>query len=212
VRTPALFAAYRAGVPAAAGGLWDRASAVQALDAALGGKGDPGAALVAADAALSARGLRVALAQAYADRLGALDPAGLAPGARQAQVELLLLAGRVKAAARAAGPDPDPRTAGLLELAGARPTPDQSDDDLLAAALAGMTAAEPADERERELAEVVAAGRQGQAMLAALALVEGGPAVDPPALRAALLTLRLAGQSDAARGIAIQTLLAGGPG
>ena len=61
-----LFAAYRSGAPAASGGAWDRAAAVQALDAALEA-GDPqaiAARLAAADAALSGRGLRVAFAEA----------------------------------------------------------------------------------------------------------------------------------------------------
>ena len=82
-----LFAAYRSGVPAASGGIWDRAAAVQALDAALADPADAdlATALPAADAALSDRGLRVALAAAYGPALAALDPAALAAaGARRA--------------------------------------------------------------------------------------------------------------------------------
>jgi hypothetical protein len=56
---------------------------------------------------------------------------------------------------------------------------------------------------------MVAAGRQGQAILAALEVLQAGPGVDPPALRAALLTLRLAGQEASARQIAVETLLLG---
>jgi hypothetical protein len=205
-----LFSAYRSGTPAASGGLWDRAEAVQTLDAALAGDGDAGDALLAADAALTARGLRVALAEDYAERLAALEPESLGSDARRALVDLLLLARQPDAAARAAGPDPDPRTAGLLAVAGHGDA--VAEGDLMAAALAGLSAETPADERERLLAAMVAGGRQGRAILAALDLVQAGAAVDPQALRTALLTLRLAGQTESARALALQTLLAGGPG
>ena len=82
VAYPEVFAAYRSGVPAASGGVWDRALAVQALDAGLEAERSAGARrpLLAADAALSARGLRVALARDYAGRLARLDPAALPDG------------------------------------------------------------------------------------------------------------------------------------
>ena len=206
-----LFAAYRSGVPAASGGVWDRAAAVQALDAALDagtGDDDVGPALVAADAALAARGLRVPLARSYGARLAPLDAAALPPAARPVLFELLLLAGAVPAATRIADLAADSRQTALLAIAdpGAKP-PSTAPDDLTAAALAGLSAIEPADDREAELASTVAAGRQGQAILAALDLVQGGAEVSPPALRAALLTLRLAGQSASARTLALQTLL-----
>ena len=207
---PALFAAYRSGVPAASGGVWDRAAAVQALDAALDA-GDPkalGGPLAAADAALSARGLRVALAREYAGTLAGLDPAAVPPAARPALAELLLLADADDAARHAAGDDP--RYAGLLAVAGAGPAPSPGDGDLVAAALAGLGGDPPRDDRELRLRDLATGGRQGQAILAALDLVQGGGKVDPPALRAALLTLRSAGQEESARTIALQTLIGGG--
>jgi len=212
VAAPALLAAYRSGEPAASGGVWDRARAVQALDAALDSGGGVGPALAAADAALAGRGLRVTLAEGYGPRLAALDPAGLAPDERRRLAELLLLAGDARAAARAAGPAPDARMATLLALAGAGAAPAAPDDPLAAAALEGLAATEPADEREAQMAAILAQGRQGEAILAALALLQAGPDASPPALRAALLTLRLAGQEAAARAIAVETLLAGGGG
>ena len=39
--------------------------------------------------------------------------------------------------------------------------------------------------------------------------VQSGANADPPALRAAVLTLRLAGQTESARKIALQALIAG---
>ncbi|MFO1142087.1 MAG: hypothetical protein U1E59_06800 [Amaricoccus sp.] len=207
---PVLFAAYRSGEPAASGGVWDRAGAVQALDAALAG-GEPNAiaaALVAADKALADRGLRVALAEAYSDRLATLDSASLTPDARATAAELLLLAGAPDAA-RHARRDPDPHFDALVAIAGAGPAPVVVADPMAVAALAGLAAEAPADDRERRLAAMVAEGRQGRAILAALDLVQSGAPIDPQALRAAILSLRLAGQAEAARAIALQTLLAG---
>jgi hypothetical protein len=209
---PEVFAAYRSGVPAASGGIWDRALAVQALDAGLEGD-DPqalGGLLLAADAALSARGLRVAFARDYGGRLAQVDPAALSEEARTALAELLLLAGAPDAARRAAGPAPDARFAALLAIAGAGQPPAVVEGELLNAALAGLAAETPADDREERLAALVASGRQGQAILAALGLLQPGSRVDPQALRAALLTLALAGQETSARTIALQTLLPGG--
>jgi hypothetical protein len=212
IAAPALFAAYRSGEPAASGGVWDRARAVQALDAALEADADVGPALVAADAALTGRGLRVSLAETYGDRLVALAPASLDAGQRRVLAELLLLAGEHAAAARAAGLAPDGRLALALALAGEREAPAAGPGDRAGAALAGLAATAPADDREAELAAALAAGRQGEAILEALALLRAGPAVDPPALRAALLTLKLAGQEQPARAIALETLLAGTAG
>jgi len=239
-----LFAAYRAGAPAASGGVWERARAVQALDAALASPTEPEAsearapagpidkppptakvrepaarnvgpdpvaladALAVADAALAARGLRVALATEYGPALAALDPARLAAPARADLTELLLLAGDTAAAARAAGPDPEPRVRALLSLAGsteaAGPPPE---DPAIRAALSGLADRPAAGEREARLAETIAAGRTGEAILDALVLLEPGPAVDPASLETALFTLRTAGQGAAARAIALQTLL-----
>ena len=209
VGVPVLLDAYRSGEPAASGGLWDRARAIQALDAALASGSDVGPALLAADAGLSARGLRVALAQGYATELAQLDSATLPDPARRSLVELLLLAGSLPAARIAAGPTPEPRTAALLAIVGAGPVPDAITDERLTAALQGLTADTPADDREQQFASMLGAGRQGQAILAALDIVQSGANADPPALRAAVLTLRLAGQTESARKIALQALIAG---
>lgn len=200
-----LFEAYRSGEPAASGGVWDRASAVQNLDAALDDPAASGlpAALASADAALTGRGLRAALASAYADRLARLDASAWPGTDRDRLAELLLLAGRPEAdaehrsglalpAAIAAGPQASPGAA----------------TELGRAAAAGLTAGEASDDRERHLAGLVAAGRQGEALLGALALLAEGPDVDPQGLKAALLTLRLAGQEKTAHTIALQTLFA----
>ena len=215
---PVLFAAYRSGVPAASGGVWDRARAVQTLDAALQQALDDGRAaavaapLLAADALISARaacGWR--LREEYCERAGAARswrsvPRGAGGGGGASAPRRGAGCGAPCGAGRAT-----PRIAALLAVAGAgaaagggrRATS-------LAAALAGLCAESPADDREARLTAMLGEGRQGQAILGALDLVQAGAAVDPPALRAALLTLRLAGQEASARTIALQTLLAGG--
>ncbi len=207
-----LFDAYRAGAPAASGGVWDRARAVQTLDAALAG-GEPVAiaeALAAADRAFTERDLRVAFAQAYAPALTAAAPAD--PPQRERIAELLLLAGEPAAAAAAAGPTPPPRLAGLLAVAGAGDAPAAIADDRLAAALRGLSDRPPAGERETLAAAEVAAGRSGAVILDALDLLGGGAATDPAALDTALFALAAAGQREAARAVALQTLLLSGGG
>jgi hypothetical protein len=151
----------------------------------------------------------VALAKGYGLQLARVDAAPLSAPAREALVELLLLAGSLDAAGRAAGTGRDARMRALFTVAGADEAPAAVEAETLAAALAGLTAEKRADDREERLAALLAGGRQGQAMLGALDLVAAGPDVDPPALRAAVLTLRLAGQTTSARRIALQTLLTG---
>jgi hypothetical protein len=82
--------------------------------------------------------------------------------------------------------------------------------ELERAALAGLTLDTPGDEREARLAAVLDEGRQGEAILTALGLLEDGEETDPVSLRAALFTLRRSGQEDAAREIALQTLIRAG--
>jgi hypothetical protein len=204
---PALFAAYRSGVPPASGGVWDRARAVQALDAALGAGDGVGPALIAADGALAARDLRVALAQEFAPALADLDPATLDDAARQTQAELLLLGGEAQAAARVAGASPGPRVAAALLAARQPGTGRAAQDDLARATLEGLSAEAPADAHGQRLAELLVGGRKGEAILAALDLLGAGAAVDPQALRTALFTLRRAGQEASATQIAVETLL-----
>lgn len=205
----ALFEAYRAGAPAASGGVWDRARAVQALDAALAGDApdDLAAALAAADAALSEAGLRVAFAESYAPALAALGPDALPAGARGRAAELALLAGDGAAAARLAGAAPDPRMAAALAVAGAAPAQDAPEDARVAAALRGLAGGAAADERQRRIVATIAAGGAGEALIEALGLLAAGPDIDPASLEAALFAVTAAGQRDAARAIAVETLL-----
>ena len=204
-----LFEAYRAGEPAASGGAWDRAAAVQDLDAAFAA-GDPariGTALVSADRALAARGLRVAFARDSAAALAEVDPGGLSPVARRAAFELLLLADDPETARPFADPA-DPRDRALLAVAGVGEAPPDGPDDLTRAALDGLAPRGPGDTREIRLRAALESGRQGAALIEALDLLPASGPADPAALRAALHILTAAGQTAAARRVALQTLLA----
>ena len=211
----ALFDAYRAGAPAASGGSWDRAAAVQALDAALaaGDKSAIPAALAEADRTLAERGLRVIFARAYAEALAGLDAADLDAATRGRVFELLLLAEAYEAASPAAGLEPDRRTRVLLALAGLPQAGDPAEgaEPREGAALAGMALVAPAGDRERHLARLLEEGRQGEALLEVLELLAEGPQVDASALQAALWTLRQAGLTASARKIALQSLLLPAP-
>ncbi len=135
-------------------GFWERAAAVQALDAALAEGTDPaatGAAFVAAERALGARGLEVAFAEEYAPGLADAGWDGIDDAARERLIAVLLLGGETAPAARLAAERPDGFTRTLLALAasGGNPAPQT---DLQRAALAGLVAVLPADERETQLA------------------------------------------------------------
>ncbi|MCB1354817.1 MAG: hypothetical protein KDK03_18970 [Rhodobacteraceae bacterium] len=210
----ALFAAYRAGEPAASGGVWDRAAAVQALDEALA-SAEPGriaTALPAADAALRASGLRVALAQEYAAALAGLDPGAYHGAARGALFELLLLGGETEAAARFLPATPDVReavVARLHDIALPQDAPGPDTDPLALAAVEAFASKPPPDHLERSLADKSAEGRQGEVILEALDLLADGSETAPPSLRAALRALAATGLETAARQIAAETLLTG---
>jgi hypothetical protein len=215
VEPDVLFDAYRAGAPAASGGFWDRAAAVQALDAALEAGEGIGPALLGADAALAERGLRVAFARAYGGALKTIDPAALDAEARRTAAELLLLAGEPRAAARAAGRGRDDTLALLLALARAEaverlPSAPPADPQL-AAIHEALSGNPPPDPRVERLLALGDEGRTGEMLLGALALVADGPRVDPGALRAAMVVLEAAGQGEAARRIALETVLLARP-
>ena len=206
-----LFAAYRAGKPAASGGVWDHAAAVQALDRAFA-IGDVPAiaeALHQADEMLSYAGLRPALARTYAVQIAALPPGQLGARDREEFAGLLLLAGRSEDAltmlpvnnklglrvlvALASGSDvyPESRALPALETAIAQ----------------GMTAAEPPSSDASLAMAHLARGQTGAALMIAIRLLSPGVEVDPGDLAAGLWILRQAGRPELARQVALETLL-----
>lgn len=179
--------------PAASGGVWDRAAALQALVAALE-SGDPAAldqGLLEALRQFSAAGLAPALADMIAGRLPERPAAG---PAGDAAVTLRLLAGLPVTAAENA-PESLRWTASLA--AGAQAAPPGSDPQNRAARLGeALVAAEsPADTPV------------GRALLGAIANVDAGLDGDMDRAARGLRTLRALGHADAARQAAVELML-----
>lgn len=199
-----LLGLYIARRPAASGGVWDRAAAVQAVNRGLDG-GPPAAlarALPRAWDELHDAGLRVALAQMIAPRL--LDKAPtLAEELRGLATEIVLLSPQYEQAPRLAGPAPASQLQFLLSVAQGRPQAAGAVTPAQKAVLAGFTGtAAPRDARH-----LLDQGRLGQAILqAAQRLDRAGPEA-PAALAGALATLRRVGLEDSARRAALQVLL-----
>ncbi|MFQ5622250.1 MAG: hypothetical protein ACE5FS_02530 [Paracoccaceae bacterium] len=211
ISAPRLFASYRAGLPAASGGVWERARAVQEADAAVN-SGDEDRilrALSAVDDALSPFGLRNILASEYGGVLASLQPRPRSGSARRV-FELLALDGRADAAERwqRGKPTSLERLSLALTTAGAiRLPPGISLSPTEQAIVSGLSAdTSPGPEGDR-LYQLLMSGRPGEAILGALALLAPGVEVDPGDLETALFVLRAAGQQNAARLIALQTLL-----
>jgi hypothetical protein len=211
-----LFAAYRAGAPAASGGFWDRAEAVQALDAALA-SGDAGTietALARADTVLTEAGFRVALATQSSEALERFDPDGASAASRSRIFELLLLAGEKNAAARFLPAEPAPRQAALIDILGIgadEKAADTAPDDAAARAVRDAFAADTGGAFEgTPLGEKLAQGRQGEVILDAIDLLADGSETPPQSLALALRGLSEAGQDETARQIAAEVLLRGG--
>ncbi|HEU0221034.1 MAG TPA: hypothetical protein VFR34_02340 [Paracoccaceae bacterium] len=205
---PLLFHAYRGGTPAASGGVWSRAEAVQELDAALA-SGDPHRVvreLPEADQLLGEIGLRVAFAREFAPYLAAMPAeAGFEP-ARMAA--LLLLGGQAAAARRWIDETAPLRYRVAMAVADpAYPVEEAREGTLEHAALRAFRPERPDVPVLQELLALLAEGRTGEALLRALALLDARTEIEPGDLTAALHLLAAAGQGDAARRIAVETLL-----
>jgi hypothetical protein len=211
-----LHGAYTAGEPAASGGIWDRAAAVQALDAALdaGSSARIVQALAAADEALGARGQRVAFARFYAPRLGELNPGDFASDTRSRLFELLVLGDEGEKAEKFLVRTTRDRHAAVMALLDAGGTDGRTkgtglSDPMAEAVVSAFSSAAPEGGYAEQLAGKLQEGRQGETILAALDLLADGDDSAPATLRSALFILRMAGQDPAARAIAAQTLLGG---
>lgn len=206
-----LKAAYLTEKPAASGGLWSRAEAIQAFeDALVGGMPDEIAtALKRADDAMADRGLRTQFARFVSPRLAEIDAQRLGAQERLRVFELLMLSDELSAAEDAV-PQDDEAASFLLAVArGTETVPAALEALPLAAAVqTGLLPREGSDIRERNFAAAMERGNQGEVLLRALELLDAGAEIDPQSLQAALHALTLAGQGEAARRIAIQTLLA----
>ncbi|AXC50618.1 hypothetical protein DRW48_13805 [Paracoccus suum] len=188
--------------PAASGGVWDRVSAMQALDAALDAQGPSAvaAALPRAIDKMGAAGLTAPLAAMVVPELLRMQLPGDA--GRQALHLALYEADILGPKVFAALPEPgDPADVWLLAVARQAPLPPQGAPTeplgaALAAALTGPAEPHPTGEAA------------GLALLRALADVDAGLDGDIARAEKGVRTLRALGREATARGAALQLILA----
>ena len=196
-----LFGIYRANKPAASGGVWDRAQAVQDFDAALR-SADPAriaATLPPVWQAMQAMHLEVAFARFYGDDLAALPLAG-DTGTLAFRIGLLS-PGYERVALARQSPTPEERF--LIAVARGDVTGITATDPTWVAILDGFGAA-PVPE---PMAGQIAAGQLGEALLRGIALMGQGLGGDAGALTDAVALFRAVGMEDVARRAALQYLL-----
>ena len=209
--TSVLFAAYRAGKPAASGGVWEHAAAVQTLDSAIE-SGDTArivASLVKADDIFQEIGLRLNFAQDVAPRLSVLENATLTSDERHRVYSLLMLAENWSGARRFMADNNDVNDRFFRALA--EPGTKFPDADVLGplrlAAARGLTMPNPPNETADFVAQRIDDGFFGEGVLMALDDLAGGVEIDPGDLESGLWLLRRAGLPGIARNIAAQTLI-----
>jgi hypothetical protein len=195
-----LLGLYTDRVPAASGGVWDRADAFQRFDAALT-KGDVAgvtATLPAAYAMMKSVELEVPFATLYADALAKLPLTG---AAADMAYELGLLSPHYEILSQ--NPPPGQRQAFLAGLA--------------AGNLAGLTAPDsmgraiaPAflgTDVPPDLADLARSGQTGQAILAAIARINTGVLGEDRAITEGLALLRGLGLESVARQVALDLMI-----
>ncbi len=183
--------------PAASGGIWDRADAVQTLDAALDAR-DPvrsAAALEAAWAQMRGEGLEVPFADIFGTRLAQIE---LPANGQALATQIRLLSPEYEAAADAVGSN-----AFIAGLAHGRPDAKLAS-NITERAIADAFANPPASAPEH--AALIAEGKLGEAILSA-ALQFDRADDDPGEMASALGTLRAVGLEDTARRAALQALI-----
>ncbi|WP_238987376.1 hypothetical protein [Roseovarius dicentrarchi] len=186
--------------PAASGGVWDRAAAVQSLEAAVqgGAADDITAALTDAWQRMRDEGLEIAFAQIFGAQLAAADLDG---AARALAYRIALLTPDYEAAA--ANPPPGNDALFLAGLAQGRPNAalvGTGDGRVIATAFAQPPRPAP------DHALLIQQGKLGEAVLSA-ALQFDRASGDPGEMAAALSTLRSVGLEDTARRAALQALI-----
>ncbi len=193
---------YTSRTPAASGGIWDRAAAIQRFDVAmLAGDVDAvTATLPAAWAAMQQARAEIQFAKLYG---AALQDLSLSGDAATLAIEIGLLSPTYERVALANPPDDaqvDPFLIGV-----ARGTP-QLEDAVTPKEVAIATAFHQPDIPDN-IATLIADRKLGEALLITLRLFDAGADGDLRALTSALSVLRSVGLEDVARRAALQTLL-----
>jgi len=204
-----LFAAYRTGEAASSGGVWGRKEAVQRLDAALeSGKSKRIArAIIETANALGEVGLLVAMAEEYGPNLVGLEYSRKYEDAATVILDLLHLADTMSVEWEQHGALSEHQLLAQKLVTHAPLDGDLPESSIARAVVRGLAGNPPKNTRARDLLSLLDAGNQGAAILRALRLLSDGADTDPANIRTGLYVLSAAGQSTAARKIAVQILL-----
>lgn len=206
-----LFSAYRSGKPAASGGIWEHAAAVQALDKAFEDEDKMAIIekLVKADDIFSDIGLRLNFADDVADRLPILEGEHFNSDVRHRVYSLLMLAERWSDARRFMADNNDVNDHFFRALAepGTSFPAENVLGPLRLAAARGLTRADAPSETAAFIATRIDDGHLGEGILRALEFLAAGTEIDPGDLEAGIWLLRRAGLTGKARNIAAQTLI-----
>ena len=190
---------YTARTPAASGGIWDRAAAVQRFDAAMDGNDNDAIAraLLPAWAAMKAARTELPFAKLYGPALQELPLRG---EAAEIALHVGLLSPRYEVVALNAEPGADPF---LIGIARGRPALRDAQGARAEAVAAAFNGATPPE----RLQTLVNEGKLGEALLRGLALFDTGAEGDLRAVTDALALLRQVGLEDVARRAALQLML-----
>lgn len=200
-----LFSIYSEGRPAASGGVWERVRAVQDLDTAMRARNatDVAAALAPASAAMQLAGLDVSLAEYAAPLLKDLPLPGQS-GRLAFRLELLAPDPEAAVQARAHSAPEDQFLSGI---ATGNTTSAQNLAPLEAAVALGFSRTPVSG----DLADLVNAGKLGEAMLRAANLISAGAESDPGDIATALRLFRSIGLERVARAAGLQLILMSRP-
>jgi len=194
--------------PAASGGVWDRAAAVQNLAQALAVRdaGAAAAALPPAFDAMVAAGLGPALAEMVGAETAAMGLDG-APG--RIALWLALQAGQPQVMTDPPA-DATEFDAWLLRFAGGEPesAPPAGEGEDRAAVLFPAFLGPSEKDVPQEAAQLILADKRGEALLAAMADTDAGLDGDLPRAARGLRVLRVLGQQDIARQAMVELVLA----
>ncbi len=204
-----LFAAYREGKAAASGGAWGRANSVQILDKALseGDVEDFSLAITDTYQEFADAGLLNAMAEEYADKLAALEYSPKYADAQLPTLDLLHLANISNVSWAASAVLNENRQLALAIVTQAPLIIDPAGSAMQQSIVNGLNGPLPDSPATARLLDLLEEDRQGQAILASLQLLSGGALADPEGVKTGLYVLVAAGQSAAARRIAVQILL-----
>lgn len=196
--------------PAASGGVWDRAAAIQALKDALASR-DPASVAATLPRAFDEM-TRAGLFYSLADMVGA-ETAALAPSGRAGVIAMwLALAANQPQTIETVPVDASAFDRWLIAFAsgasgGIGQAVPPRDGSALAATLAAAFAQAPGVDLSEATQRLIDENRRGEALLAAIADVDAGSEGDVNRAASGLRHLRALGQSEIARQAAIELML-----